>query len=693
MNSIITRILVVDDKEENLCYLQALLQSQGYLVEPARHGAEALVKARQCPPGAVISDLLMPIMDGYTLLRIWKTDPRLKEIPFIVYTATYTEPEDERLALTLGADAFILKPSEPDAFLARLRDVETGRKISSAKLWTNKSETEILKVYSETLIRKLEEKSLQLEESNRALQRDILARKRVEEELRWKSAFLEAQVDSSIDGILVVDNEGRKILQNQRLIDLWKIPPDLARDQVDAKQLSFVACQTTEPTEFIAKVNYLNAHPDEVSRDEIHLAGGTVLERFSSPVRDKAGKHYGRIWTFRDITERKKLEAQLRQSQKMEAFGQLAGGVAHDFNNILGVIQLHTSMLKTESKLSPEQLELADGIEKAAQRAANLTRQLLLFSRRKVMQTRDVDLQEVVQSMASMLHRTLGENIRHEFKFSSQPILIRADSGMIDQILLNLAVNARDAMPNGGRIVFETAAVDLDESMAAQIPNARAGSFACLSVTDSGCGISEEILPRIFEPFFTTKEVGKGTGLGLATVFGIVHQHKGWIGVYSVLGQGASFRVYLPRLTQAQVPERKEPRVLGAAARGGNETILLVEDELPLRVALRALLAKLGYHLLEAADGEEALQTWHRHRDQIRLVITDLVMPGKLTGAQLAKQLCQINSALKVLYISGYSSEVLGKELALTEGVNFLTKPFHPHQLAEIIRANLDQCA
>jgi two-component system cell cycle sensor histidine kinase/response regulator CckA len=687
----VTRILIVDDKDDNVYYLRALLEGHGCAVESTRHGAEALVKARQTQPDLVISDLLMPVMDGYTLLRLWKADARLKQIPFIVYTATYTDPEDERLALSLGADAFILKPCEPEAFLAQVH--QAVAKAVAGTLTQPKSPTgdekELLKVYSETLIRKLEEKTLQLEASNRALQQDVLERKMVEEELRWKTAFLEAQVDSSMDGILVVDTQGRKTLQNQRLSDLWKIPAPIAENPDDAVQVEFVSNQTKNPRQFADRIHYLNAHPNEVSRDEIELADGTILDRYSSPVRDKAGRYYGRIWTFRDITEQRKLEMQFRQSQKMEAFGQLAGGVAHDFNNILAVIQLQAGLVKSSPNLSQELIDFAGNIEDAAERGANLTHQLLFFSRKQMMQPQNLQLEEVISSMTRMLGRTLGEHIQLQFKFFEEALCIQADRGMIDQILLNLTVNARDAMPKGGNITIETSAVEFDEATAPRTPQARPGSFVCLSVADEGCGIPPEILPRIFEPFFTTKEVGKGTGLGLATVFGIVQQHKGWINVDTAVGRGTTFRVYLPR--SVKTPDDKFSWPSTEAIRGGNETILLVEDESALRSSVRIALSRLGYQVLEAANGAEALEVWQQHAGKIRLLLTDLMMPGGMLGRELAEQLLQQNPDLKVVFTSGYSLEIVSSDFPLEEGFNFLTKPFEAQKLAHTIRKRLDQ--
>ena len=518
---------------------------------------------------------------------------------------------------------------------------------------------------------------------------DITERKRTQDELIAKTALLEAQVDSTLDGILVVNEQQKVILTNPRLFQLLNIPNDIPGYGDDHKLLQYVTGQMKDPKKFTAGVEYLYAHPDEIGREEIELAGGRILDRYSAPVRDKTGKHYGRIWTFRDITEQRKLEGQYRQSQKMEAFGQLAGGVAHDFNNILAVIQLQAGLLKLEPSLSVEQLECAGDIEKAAKRAADLTRQLLLFSRKQTMQPRNLNLKDLVDNMTRMLQRTLGEPIQLQFKFAPEPLLVHADPGMLDQILLNLTVNARDAMPHGGQIIIETSAVEFDAVTAAQNPQARPGLFVCLSVSDTGCGIPPEILSRIFEPFFTTKGVGEGTGLGLATVFGIVQQHQGWIKVYSEVGRGTTFRVYLPR--QTKTSDTAFFWSPPAAIRGGKETILLVEDELPVRTALRIALSRLGYRVLEAAAGTAALAVWKQHPGEIQLLLTDLVMPGGMTGKALAAQLLQANPKLKVIYASGYSVEVAGQDLRLEDGVNFLAKPFQTDKLAQTIRKRLDQ--
>jgi two-component system cell cycle sensor histidine kinase/response regulator CckA len=516
---------------------------------------------------------------------------------------------------------------------------------------------------------------------------DITERKRAEEELRWKTALFEAQMDSSLDGMLVVNSAGRKIIQNQRMSEVWKIPRAIAESADDAEQVRFVMNRTKDPKAFGAKVAYLYAHPDEISRDEIELVDGTVLDRYSAPVKDKAGNYYGRIWTFRDITERRKLEEQFRQSQKMEAIGQLSGGVAHDFNNLLCVILGHTSLLETGVLTAEEHASALQQIAQAAERAANLTRQLLAFSRRQIMLTRPLDLNETTASMIKMLQRLIGEHIVLQTRYAPEAALVQADPGMIEQVLLNLAVNARDAMPDGGEIFIQTGLVHVETANLGAHPRGKVGQFIHLSVRDTGCGIAPEHLPRIFEPFFTTKEVGKGTGLGLATVFGIVEQHQGWIEVESEPGRGAAFHIYLPRLKEAAASERQP---VHARVRGGTETILMVEDEPALRALTRNALERYGYRVLEAANGPLALKLWRENPAMIQLLLTDLVMPEGISGRDLAATLQADQPQLKVIYMSGYPGDVAGRGLTLREGGNFLQKPFSPIKLAELVRAVLD---
>lgn len=415
------------------------------------------------------------------------------------------------------------------------------------------------------------------------------------------------------------------------------------------------------------------------------------------PVRGATGTVERIVGVARDVTEQKQAEEelarrgeQLRQSQKMEAIGQLAGGVAHDFNNLLSTMMLQIDLLASGDSPPAEVREGLGEIRGVAERAANLTRQLLLFSRRQVMQHRDVDLNEVVANIAKLLRRVLGEHIALNLDFHPTPLLARADAGMLDQVLLNLAVNARDAMPDGGQIWLATAAKTVDEEFARLHADAVPGIFVCLSVRDSGSGIAPEVLPRIFEPFFTTKELGKGTGLGLATVFGIVRQHGGFITVESAPGKGSCFEVYFPANAQTRQGGPRPEAVSAPALPGGSETVLVVEDETALRTLTRATLERHGYRVLEAADGEQALQIWAQHAGQVALLLTDLVMPGALHGREVARRLRLERAGLRVVFTSGYSPEIAGREPELRPGSLFLSKPFTPDQLLSCVRQCLD---
>jgi len=402
------------------------------------------------------------------------------------------------------------------------------------------------------------------------------------------------------------------------------------------------------------------------------------IERFELA----AGPHL--LAVVQDVSEQVKLEAQLRQSQKMEAIGHLAAGVAHDLNNILTIVEGHTSLQLAKTQLDKDVVWSLEQVQGAGQRAAALTRQLLAFGRKQIMLKRAVSLGTVVSDVASMLRRLIPENIAITFDYAPEVPLVFADVCNVEQVIMNLVVNARDAMPKGGTLHLCTDHTEVTAAHAARSPNARAGHFVRLTVTDSGEGMSRETLARIFEPFFTTKEVGKGTGMGLATVLGIVQQHEGWIEADSRLGQGTAFRIYLPA-TQLVAPVETPAAAPGPVRSAANDMILIVEDDADVRSLARCVLEEAGYRVIEAEDGHRAISTWQTFDGRIDLLLTDMVMPGGLSGRDVAKRFVVERPESKVIFSSGYSDQLFGSEVDLREGVTFLPKPYLARQLTDAV--------
>jgi two-component system, cell cycle sensor histidine kinase and response regulator CckA len=410
-------------------------------------------------------------------------------------------------------------------------------------------------------------------------------------------------------------------------------------------------------------------------------------------LRDGGGQPVEIIGCWTDITEHRLLQEELRQAQKMESVGQLAGGVAHDFNNLLMVIQGYIEMLLNTEQFQSPVVESLHQVYSAAEKAGHLTRQLLAFSRKQMMQPQELNLNELVETVTKLLGRTLGEHIKVKSHCAAPLPPVFADRGMIDQVIMNLAVNSRDAMPNGGNLTFSTSLQTIGEGQKRQRPDARPGRFVCLSVADNGGGIAPEHVPHLFEPFFTTKEVGKGTGLGLATVYGIVKQHEGWIEVESQMGHGTTFRIFLPAV--AATTGQPDESAAAPDVRGGRETILLVEDEPAVRSLVRTSLQRYGYQVRTAASGADALKEWTEHLNDIDLLITDVVMPDGVSGWELAKKFQAKKPRLKTVYMSGYNANMTVMEAGpvIGPGSLFLQKPFRPQKLAEVVRACLEGAA
>jgi PAS domain S-box-containing protein len=520
----------------------------------------------------------------------------------------------------------------------------------------------------------------------RRLQEALVASQHTEEERTRALSVLGATLESTADGILVVAESGRMVRMNQKFIDLWGIPEHIQASRDHNQALEFVLGQLQEPEQFLRKVKELYSNPEADSFDVLHFKDGRILERYSLPQR-VGGKTVGRVWSFRDVTERRQLEDLLRQSQKMESIGQLAGGVAHDFNNLLTVINGRVEFLVGAPNLISEQEEDLKEIQKAAERAGGLTRQLLAFSRKQLLQPRVVDLNQMLDEVEPMLRRLIGEDIQIMVVRGEKLGCVMADPGQVQQVFLNLALNARDAMPSGGLLTIRTANESVSTIAKTGLSEIVAGDYVLLEVTDTGCGMDETTRSRIFEPFFTTKGPGKGTGLGLATVYGIVKQSGAAISVRSAPERGTGFRILFP-LTDDVDPTESKQEKLGTND-VGSETILLVEDEDSVRDLAQRILQSRGYNVLAARHGGDALQMALAADQQIDLVVTDVVMPG-MNGRQLVEALRARAPGVRVLYMSGYTDDDIVRRGLLTSNVAFLEKPFTAKSLGRRVRSVLD---
>jgi PAS domain S-box-containing protein len=984
-------ILIVDDNPQDLSLLQTLLNRHGYGVTAVANGAEALEKARSELPDMIITDILMPTMDGFTLCREWKRDDRLKDIPFVFFTATYTDPKDKKFALGLGADRFIGKPQEQEVFLSIMEEVFSEHKAGrlAAPCEPQHDEAVSFREYNEALIRKLEGKMVQVEEANRRLKLEVTERMRTEEALRelerQSAEFAEYNqlvIGSSSLGIATYDAESgmgvtandaiAKIIGttveeavglNFRHIESWeksgllKIAEDvlsdggerqngihvvttfgkeiwlgcrLARFTIKEKAHLLLMCaditerkrveermkkgfqlesallridsQILEGTdtrdalgtacEAIVEMGYrmcwigqpdpdhivrpiasegftagypenidfrwddssegkgptgtairtgqscviqsirespifspwresaighgyrsmaafpmkagdgevigvLNVYSDregafgdeEIGRlgmfaqqcsiavisarqieslrdanqrlafyvDRMPLAyivwnlefgveewnpaaerifgwkaretvgknayeliirkearpqfergwskllkGGEssyslnanvrkdgkiiTCEWFNALLRDASGNISGVLSMVHDVTEKTELERQLKTAQRMEAVGTLAGGIAHDFNNSLTGIVGFGELLRNRMAGDEQALRDLDEILRCVERAATLTRQLLTFARRQVIEPVNLNLSILVADLMKFIGKVVGEHIEVKTFPGKNIPTIHADRGQIEQVVMNLCLNARDAMPEGGRLVVETDDVYLEEEYVRQNPYMKTGRYALLTVSDTGIGMDEKTRERVFEPFFTTKGPDKGTGLGLAMVYGIVKQHGGFIHLYSEPGKGTAFKVYFPAI-EAQpdaVPAKRKEEIL----RGGTETILLAEDEEAIRLFIERTLKERGYNILIARNGEEAIDIF-RQKKEIDLAVLDMVMPRK-GGKEAFEEMHQQNPRLKVIFMSGYSANAIHDSFVLIAGTPFLQKPFGPTTLARKIREVLD---
>ncbi|MBX7210062.1 MAG: response regulator [Verrucomicrobiaceae bacterium] len=644
-------------------------------IDSAHQGEEALGRVVQSieegrPYAMAFVDMRMPPgWDGVeTITRIWEKDASIQ----IVICTAYSDYSWQEIVTQLGnSDRLVILKKPFDS----IEVLQLAHAMTKKWLVTRQAGQKL-----DELDRLVHEQTEQLRASNKKLLAEMAERELAEKALRISEERITKGFDACPLPIAILRLHDHTCVEMNRAFveatgysreELIDRSPWNAGLSLDAK-------------------SRLDAMGRIAEGRSVHQQGCRIISKagddraallWLEPFDLATGPHLLAI--VQDVSEQHRLESQLRQAQKVEAVGHLAAGVAHDLNNLLTVILGHTSLQMERPGLDGGTQAALGEVKGAGERAAALIRQLLAFSRKQVMCKRAVVLSSVISNVQAMLRRLIPENI--DLSIQSPPLLppVHADVCNLEQVLVNLVVNARDAMPDGGVIAVRTGEVQLDASAAARHPDARPGHFVRLIVTDTGTGMDEETMAKVFEPFFTTKEVGKGTGMGLATVVGIVNQHQGWIEVRSAVGRGTTFEVFLP-VTEQQVEPRPQA-VRTDAVSEGREIILVVEDDPNVRSLARCVLEAAGHRVLEAADGIQAVALWRTFEDRIDILLTDMVMPGGLSGCDVAERFRAERPEGKILYSSGYSVELFADDLDLREGVNYLPKPYFAHQLTSAI--------
>jgi two-component system cell cycle sensor histidine kinase/response regulator CckA len=648
-------VLIVDDERQNRDLLAVMLGSEGVLVLTAGSGEEALAIVAEQPPDLILLDVMMPGMDGYRVTETIKGNPVTQNIPIIMITAL-DDRNARMLGLRAGAEDFLAKPVDRAELCVRARN-----------LLRLKSYGDRHDEYSQMLEGEVASRTADLFESERL----------------YRSTF-----DAAPVGIVHVSLDGKWLRVNQRLCDLLGYSREELQgiDAEDLMQSEATAGEIESLRQMSAGT--LDRHVVDEKRYR-RRDGIFVWARVNISVhRDAQGQAQYFISVIEDITERRTLEAQIRQASKMDAIGHLASGVAHDFNNLLTVILGFAEFVASDPAMANDHGKDLGEIIKAAQRAAGLTKQLLAFSRQQVLHAAALDVNGLITEMTGMLGRLIGEHIQVALVLAPNLSMALADRGQLEQVVMNLAVNARDAMPTGGTLTIETAEVELENSSFHE-EAVMHGRYVMLAITDSGSGMTQETRRHLFEPFFTTKETGKGTGLGLSTTYGIVKQSKGYIWVYSELGQGTTFKVYLPRASR-DAPLEAVSTVVTPPVKRASETVLLVEDEAGVRQFSKRILNKAGYQVLEAANGDDAERLFADHAGSIDLVVTDVIMPG-CGGPELLSRLHVQAPGLRVLYMSGYTEQSTANRTGIDRGRPFVQKPFTAQEFARQVRDALDR--
>ena len=653
--------------------------AQNFRIDSAFQGQEGLEKVRAaCAEGAPYAvafvDVRMPPgWDGIeTISRIWKEFPDLQ----IVICTAYSDYSWDEIAKSVG---------NTDKMLVLKKPFDNVEVLQMAHALSKKWQlTQMGRKQMEELDALVNQRTAELRAANARLTGEVAERAAAEEALRRSEERFSKAFHSSPVPMAIQPPEGKACLDaNISFLELV----GASREAVLAGSTTFWADEST-PT--VLRQELAARHAVRNLAATIRTTSDETREVLVAAENLELGNAPYHLLILQDITDRVRLENELRQAQKMEAVGRLAAGVAHDFNNILTVILGNTSTQLRNPRLDKKLTGSLTQVQRAAERATALTRQLLAYSRKQIIQRRPVALNEVVEQTVAMLRRLIGEHIALDMQLAPDLPPIFADPSNVEQVIMNLALNARDAMPDGGKLTLATTRVEIDKASRARNPESQLGPYICLAVKDTGYGMDAATVGRIFEPFFTTKGPGQGTGMGLATVYGVLKQHGGWIEVDTAPRRGTSIRTFFPLSKEGFVAASAKSESLPTESTPINDiTILVVEDEEMLREFVSEALGTLGYHVLSAANGRDALNVWAEHRDEIDLLLTDVVMPESISGRQLAHTLIQDKPKLKVIFTSGYSSELFGSEFEREKEHIFLAKPYLPDRLAQTVAMHL----
>lgn len=667
------KVMAIDDIQDNLTSLKAIVSDAFPSVRfiSALNGFDGIELVRKEQPDVILLDIVMPGMDGFEVCLRLKSAEDTQHIPVIFLTALETVRSKRIKALEVGGEAFLSKPIDE---LELTVTIQAMVKIKKANL--------LLRQEKEHLAELVAERTSELEKEFAAHRQAAEALSQSERD--WRLTF-----DAVPDLISIIDLDHTIIRVNRAMADCC----NMNRDELTGRKCYDVVHGLSQPPPYCPHVKMVEGKCECPSSGQIERLPG-YYDVSVSPLYDADGNYNFAVHVMHDITARKQaeeekelLEAQLQQAHKMESVGRLAGGVAHDFNNMLTVILGHSCMALMDMQPSDELYEELHEIQKAAERSADLTRQLLAFARKQTVAPRELNLNETIGGMLKMLQRLIGEDI--SLNWLPEPDLwhVMIDPSQIDQILANLCVNARDSISNVGNITIETRNVSACTDTCTHGPDFKPGMYVSLSISDNGCGIDKDTLEHIFEPFFTTKAIGEGTGLGLATVYGAVKQNNGFINVKSEPGQGTRFTIYLPRYVRVEETVPMDHKQDSYSY--GHDTILVVEDELSILKMTTLMLEKQGYTVLTASSSDEAIQLAREHAGEISLLLSDVVMP-EMNGRDLSNILISHNPKLKSLFMSGYTSDVIANRGILDHGVSYIQKPFSIKELTDKVREVLD---